>query len=114
MSKNKTQVAAIKQKFSKMIYVKKQIKLSKTEEELDKSQEKCAIEKFKGDESDIKVDTWLLVSCESQLKRHAKKIFVAEVLSKSSEGFRVKFARKTDNDKYKWPVLDDIADIDEC
>ena len=111
MGENKTQVAAIKQKFSRMINVKKQFKLGNAEEELHKSQEKCAIGKFKKDESDIKA--WILVSDESQVKKHAKKFFVAEVQSKSSEGFRVKFACETNNDKYKMPVVDNIADIDE-
>ena len=37
MGENKTQIAVIKRKFSKILNLKKQIKLSKIEEELNKS-----------------------------------------------------------------------------
>ena len=69
MVKNKTQVVPIKRKFSKTTNLKKQINPSKTEQKLDKFQEKCSIENCKGNESEIKVNTLIFVSYDSQLKK---------------------------------------------
>ena len=69
MGKNKTQVVPIKRKFSKTTNLKKQINPSKTEQKLDKFQEKCSIENCKGNESEIKVNTLIFVSYDSQLKK---------------------------------------------
>lgn len=57
-----------------------------------------------------KASDWVLVKYAG--KKTIKR-FVGQVQSVTCDGVIVKFARKVDGSKFKWPIQDDIATIDE-
>lgn len=100
---------------SKAIHVKKKKQTIPTDSETSNSEESLLYSSESELESDIpfgseiSIGDWLIVKfCgKKQIKR-----FVGQVLERSVEGLTLKFARRFDETRFKWPENDDISEVD--